>query len=302
MTSASAPLYPPSLMLMGAAGAGKTSSLVTLLALGIKVRMLATEPSAPNRVLQECKKRNISDAAFDWCVVSPAMSDWDSLIKSAEIVNTRSLKQIADISDGIAKQNGGAWITMLHNIKNFKSARTGLDLGDATEWGPDCAFVIDGLTGISDMSRQLTVGLKPNPSPGEWGVMQNNILGLVKKLASDCKCFFVLIAHIERENDEITGVRNITVGTLGAKLAPKLPPAFTSVVLAKRDGATFLWSVAERGVDTKAGDLDFKDNLPPDFKPIVEGFRARLAAISATEQKTVTPAVNQEQPPSAKSA
>lgn len=285
-------LHPPSTLLIGPAGTGKTTALTSLLAEGLALRMLATEPSAPNRVLEECRKRGIPDARFDWHFVSASTPSWGSLIDSARVVNTKSLKDIADMRDGIAKSDGKQWITMLESIQNFKSDRTGVALGDATEWGGDVAFAIDGLTGLNDMSRQLTVGLKPNPSPGEWGVMQNNLLTLIKKLASDCKCFFVLIGHVERENNELTGISNITVSTLGAKLAPKLPPAFTNVVLAKRNAATFTWSVADNGVDTKPGDLDFKDNLSPSFKPIIEAYRNRLKALpSKTEAGAPPPAV-----------
>lgn len=282
-------LHPPSTLLIGPAGTGKTTSGVTLLEAGLKVRMIATEPAAPNRVLEEAAKRNINAEGFDWHFVSPAVPAWDALIKSAEIVNAMSLKDIADMRTGIAKPDGKQWIELLRSIANFKSDRTGSDLGDATEWGPDTAFVIDGLTGLSTMSRNLTVGLKPNPAPGEWGVMQSNILTLMQKLCADCKCFFVCIAHVERENNELTGISQITVSTLGAKLAPKLPPLFTNVVYAKRVQNTFLWSTADSGVDTKSGDLPISDALQPTFKPIIESYRARLQAAtpSVTAQTKV---------------
>ncbi len=275
------PLNPPSTLLIGPAGTGKTTSLVTLLKAGLKVRMLATEPSAPNRVLAECAKQKIDSSNFDWHFVSPSVPSWDSLIQSATIVNTMTIKDIADMRSGIAKPDGKQWLEMLNGIQSFKSDRNGAILGDATEWGADCAFVIDGLTGISTMSRNLTVGLKPNPAPGEWGIMQSNILNLITKLCADSKCFFVCIAHIEREMNELTGMSNVTVSTLGAKLAPKLPPQFTTVVLARRTGEKFEWSTAASNTDTKNGDLPFSDGLPPSFEPIVEGFRTRLKAIAA---------------------
>lgn len=272
------PLNPPSTLLIGPAGTGKTTSLVTLLRSGIKVRMLATEPSAPNRVLAEAEKQKIDTANFDWCFISPAVPSWDSLRTSATMVNSMSFKDIADLRTGIAKPDGKQWIAMLDAIATFKSDRSGLVFGDATEWGPDCAFVVDGLTGINTMSRNLTVGLKPNPAPGEWGVMQSSILNLITKLCSDCKCFFVCVAHVERETNELTGMSGVTVSTLGAKLAPKLPPQFTQVILAKRTGEKFEWSTAASNTDTKSGDLPFSDNLPPDFTPIVVSFRNRLKA------------------------
>src|SRR5262245_17928307 len=267
-------LHPPSTLLIGPAGTGKTTSLVTLLESGLWLRMICTEPAAPNRVLEECRKRGIPDDKFDWYFVSPAVPAWDSLIKSAELVNALSLKDIADMRTGIAKPDGKQWITFLRAIADFKSDRSGKSLGDATEWGSNTAFALDGVTGISTMSRNLTVGLKPNPSPGEWGVMQHNILSLFQKLTADTRCFLCAIAHVERETSELTGLSNITVSTLGAKLAPKLPPLFTNVIYAKRQQNTFLWSTADTGVDTKSGDLPLSDSLPPTFKPIIESYRS----------------------------
>lgn len=271
-------LRPPSTLLIGPGGTGKTTSTVSLLEAGLKVRMLATESSAPNRVIEEARKRNVSIEQFDWSFVSPSVPQWESLITSAKIVNTQDLKAIADMKGGIAKQDGQQWIKMLEGIANFRSEKDGKELGDATEWGPDCAFVFDGLTGMSTMSRNLTIGLKPNPSPGEWGVMQSNILNVIQKLTADCKCFLVLIAHIERETNELTGGSNITVSTLGAKLAPKLPPLFTNVVLAKRIGEKFVWSTNEIGVDTKSGDLPLSGELAPSFAPIITSYQSRCAA------------------------
>jgi hypothetical protein len=280
-------LRPSSTLLIGPAGTGKTTSLTSILASGLKLRLLATEPSAPARVIEEAQKRKIPLEGFDWCFISPAVPAWESLIKSAEIVNAMSLKDIADMRTGIAKPDGKQWISMLKAIADFPSDRTGALLGDATEWGADCAFVIDGLTGLSTMSRNLTVGLKPNPAPGEWGVMQSNILTLMQKLCSDMKCMFVCIAHVERENNELTGLSNITVSTLGAKLAPKLPPLFTNVVYAKRIASDFIWSTADSGVDTKNGDLPLSDRLAPSFKPIIDAYRSRHEA--ATESAIATP-------------
>lgn len=275
-------LRPSSNLLIGPAGTGKTTAHVTFLEQGLKLRLLCTEPSAPARIIEEGKKRNVNLDLFDWRFVSPAVPAWDSLIKSAELVNALSLKDLADMRGGIAKPDGKQWLELLKSIADFRSDKTGKSLGDVTEWGTDCAFAMDGLTGISTMSRNLTVGLKPNPSPGEWGVMQSNILTLFQKLTADCKCIFSCIAHVERENNEITGLSNVTVSTLGAKLAPKLPPLFTNVIYAKRIGTDFLWSTADTGVDTKNGDLPLSDHLEPSFKPIVEAYRRRLEAAAPT--------------------
>jgi hypothetical protein len=278
-------LNPPSNLLIGPAGTGKTWSIFTLLKCGLEVRMLATEHSAPNRVIEAVRK-NVPDlkqqeemlSRFDWKFISPAPPKWQALMDSADMINRLSLDDIAKQRTGVAKGDAKQWIELLNTCAEFHSDKDGQILGDVTEWGPDCAFVIDGLTGVNTMSRNLTVGLKPNPAPGEWGVMQGNILTLINKLASDCKCFFVCIAHVERETNEVTGISQVTVSTIGAKLAPKLPPLFTNVIYAVREKDQFRWSTAALGVDTKAGDLPILDNLPPDFTPIVESYRARVKA------------------------
>lgn len=270
-------LHPSSTALIGPAGTGKTTSLVTLIESGLKLRMIATEPTAPNRVLDEIIARKLNPDHFDWMHISPSTPSWDAMKKAGSLVGSLSLKQIADLQPD--KQTA-AWSNLLNGIANFKSDKSGKELGDATEWGSDYAFVIDGLSGINVMSRNLTVGLKPNPSPGEWGVMQHNILSLMGKLTADCTSFFVLVAHVERENNEITGMTNITLSTLGSKLAPKLPPLFSNVIYAKRIGKNFLWSTAEPGVDTKPTDLPLEDNLIPSFKPIVDKFRERMKVAS----------------------
>lgn len=290
MTTPAIPIFlnPPSNLLIGPAGTGKTWAVHTLLAAGLEVRMLATEHSAPNRVIQAVRTMEKDPAKqdemlkrFDWKFISPAPPKWASLKESADVINRLSLEDIAKMRTGIAKSDGKQWIEVLNTCAEFHSDKDGEILGDVTEWGPDCAFVIDGLTGINTMSRNLTVGLKPNPAPGEWGVMQGNILTLVNKLASDCKCFFVCIAHVERENNEVTGISQVTVSTLGAKLAPKLPPLFSNVIYAQRAKDVFTWSTAALGVDTKAGDLPIQDNLRPDFTPIVQSYQARVKAATA---------------------
>lgn len=289
MNSTGPRLNPPSNLIIGPAGTGKTTSIASLIECGLKVRMLATEPTAPARVLAALKAKGLPDADFHWQFISPSPPSWTALEASADMISRLSLDDIAKQKTGIAKSDARQWITFLKACAQFTSDRTGEIFGDCTEWGPDCVFAIDGLTGVNTMSRTLTVGLKPNPSPGEWGVMQNNILTLLGKLAADCKCFFVLIAHVERENNELSGVSNITVSTLGAKLAPKLPPLFTNVIYALRDGTNFYWSTASLGVDTKAGDLPVALNQVPSFKPIVEAYRDRLKAAGASPQAPAAP-------------
>ena len=119
-------LAPPSTLLIGAGGTGKTTSVVTLLQEGLHVRMIATETSAPNRVLKSAASVRSATRSSIGASFSPSPPKWDTLIQSAEAVNVMSIKDIADMKGGIAKQDGKQWITMLNNLANFKSDRNGV--------------------------------------------------------------------------------------------------------------------------------------------------------------------------------
>ena len=142
-------LAPPSTLVMGGAGAGKTYCLTTLMQQGIKLRLLATEPSAPNRIVEVMREKNIPLELFDWVFVSPAVPSWDNLKESAKIVNTMTLKEIAEYRGGIAKPDSAQWNKLINTCANFISDKDGKELGDVTEWGPTCTFAIDNLTGWS---------------------------------------------------------------------------------------------------------------------------------------------------------
>jgi hypothetical protein len=83
----------------------------------------------------------------------------------------------------------------------------------------------------------------------------------------------MLLAHAERETDEVSGGSKIMAATLGKKLAPRLPRFFSDVVLADRQGAKFTWSTAAIGADLKARNLPIADGLPPDFGPIITNWK-----------------------------
>ena len=86
---------------------------------------------------------------------------------------------------------------------------------------------------MSQMAMDLTVGSKPIVTQPEWGAAMNTILRLVRKLCYDTKCTFVFNAHLERQDDELTGGTHKTVSTLGNKLAPEIIKPFDEVIYHK---------------------------------------------------------------------
>lgn len=273
---------------MGPSGTGKSHSIVTLLQAGLEVFVLATEPDAISVVVDQVKKLNLDINKLHWKVVQASKSGMGALIDMAKKVKLFDYEGITKLNVGIGKDKQDQFIEVLTTIQNFRCDRTGLEYGDVTEWGPDRVFVIDSLSGINNMVQKLVVGLRPTLHQGEWNVAMNTIFDLLNELTSSCRCFFVVIAHIDREQDEITGGTKIMVGTLGKKLAPKLPQMFSEVILSKRVGDKFTWSTTNPMADLKARTLEWRDDLTPSFIPLVKAHQNRIsfAATGTTAAKT----------------
>jgi hypothetical protein len=135
--------------------------------------------------------------------------------------------------------------------------------------------VIDSLTGLNNASLSSIVGGKPVRSQSDWGIAQNQLESLLRKLCDGCKAHFILLAHVEREADMILGGVKLMVSTLGKALAPKIPPMFSDVILTKRQGTAFTWSTADPTADTKTRNLPLKENIEPNFGQIISKWRNR---------------------------
>lgn len=254
-------------LLLGGSGAGKTHSIRTLVEAGLEVFVLFTEPGM--EVLADLPPEKLH-----WHYIPPASPDWKDMIDSARKINTLSFKQLAEMSD-INKGKYSDFLQVLTALSDFPCDRTGLKYGGVDTWDGNRVIVVDSLSGISIMAMNLVTGSKPVKSMADWGVAMDNLERLIMRLCVDTKCHFVLLSHQEREVDEITGGTQVTVSTLGKKLAPKIPRFFSDVIHVKREGAKFSWSTATHNTDLKSRTLPIADNLPPTFAPIIEAWRKK---------------------------
>lgn len=262
-------------MLLGASGAGKTYSIRTLLDAGLEVFVLFTEPGM--EVLADCDSDKLH-----WHYIPPASPDFADMIDSAQKINRMSLKMLSDMSD-INKSKYTEFIQILTTLSNFTCDRTGQSYGSVDSWGTDRVLVVDSLTGLSISAMNLVTGSKPVKSMADWGMAMDNLERLITKLCVDTQCHFVMIAHLERETDEVTGGTTLMASTLGRKLAPKLPRFFSEVIHVKKDGAKFVWSTSTPNVDTKTRKLDNSAALAPSFAPIIASWRRDNPAVSNQE-------------------
>jgi hypothetical protein len=267
---------------MGASGSGKTSALTTFIPAGIETFVLCTEPGGAESLVDWTKQKGFDLEKLHWTTALPQTQGWKGLQDMVSEISAKDFETLSKIKTGIGKaETRQAGMNLLNALSNFKCERTGKEYGDVTSWGPDRAFCLDSLSGLSVIAWALTVGHKPTAHMGEWNIAMNFISDLVMKITSDRKCFFVLTAHVEKESNEITGVNQIMASTLGRKLAPKLPRFFSEVVYAQRTTSEpkFRWSTIDPAADLKNRGLPVSDKILPDFKAVVDSYYARVKAL-----------------------
>lgn len=296
-------LQAPHILNMGPPGSGKTTCLVTLAKKGIEVFVIITEPTGVDSLLDAWDREKVPLDLLHYAVVPPVAGDWGALKEMGQKIKLMNYEDLSKLKSGVGKEFMNQYMKILNLCQNFTCERTQRDYGDVTSWDGTRALSMDSLSGLSTITMQTTVGLKPSPHQGEWGIAMSATEQFILKLSSDCKCFFILNAHIEREPDEITGATNVTVSTLGRKLGPKIPRFFSEVVRSRRDPSKtppFRWATVDSetmGLKNRA--LPASNDLPQDYGPIVDVFRRRLAATTpaasaatsgvASPQQTTTP-------------
>lgn len=260
----------PKILLVGAVGSGKTHAIRTLIEAGLEVFCIFTEPGM--EVLSD-----VPSDKLHWHYIPPSAPDWADMIDSATKINTMSFEAITKMGD-INKRKYTEFLDMLQCLANFHDDRTGKTFGPVDSFGIERALVVDSLSGLNIMALNLVAGSKPVKSMADWGVSMDNLERLITKLTTAVPCTFVLTAHLEREQDEVTGGVTLMASTLGKKLAPRLPRFFSDVIQCKRDGTTFSWSTATINVDLKARNVAISDKLPASFVPLLATWRNRQHA------------------------
>jgi hypothetical protein len=264
----------PNIVLLGESGTGKTYSIGTLVETGVPVSFLALEPGIESLFGYYTDRGKPIPPNLSWHILRPPESDFASMIDTAEKINTYSFKMLADMTDP-NRNKYNQFVSLLRTLNDFVDERTGEKLGPVNKWGPERFLIIDALTGINRAALDLVAGSKPARSMSDWGIAQDQIERILRMLTQDCKCGFVLISHVEKEKDEITGSMKLTMSTLGKALAPKLPLMFSDLIYTYRDGKEFWWSTENSSVTLKTRNLPIADKIRPDFAAILKTWKKR---------------------------
>jgi hypothetical protein len=268
-------------LLEGPAGTGKTFALGSLADSGVELFCLFTESGMETLLGYWTDKGKPIPDNVHWHVLPRPAANFTTMAEAALKINTMQQESLHKMQDPDRAKHS-QFVGLLRALADFPDDRTGKKYGPVDSWGPDRCLAMDSLTGINPVAMSLVVGGKPVKSQADWGIAMDQIEKLVRQLTDGCKCHFVLTAHVEREIDQVFGGVKITVSTLGRALAPKIPPMFSDVILAQREGTKFVWSTANAQADLKARNLPIAEGITPDFKQIILKWQSRGGKLSST--------------------
>ena len=261
-------------LLQGPAGTGKTTALCTLAELVPEVFVAFTENGLETFLGGWTDYKKPIPPNVHWTIMDRPQGGFDILAKAANQLNTYALEALGKMQDP-DKMKNSHFEKFLRSLASPKCDHCGKSFPAVDTWGPDRAFVIDSLSGINPIVFSIVIGNKAVKTQPEWGAAMDLLEKFLKQCTDGLKCHFVITAHVEREVDEVMGGVKLMTSTLGRKLAPKLSPMFSDVILSVREGAKFSWSTANPQCDLKARNLPWADGIPPSFTPILQKWQSR---------------------------
>lgn len=282
MTEQTISLPGVNVMLMGPSGTGKTHAIGTLVDAGLDVFYFAYEAGSETLVGYFTDRGLPVPPNLHICTVRAPTASFLEMADAVRYVNTLSFEGlIKQVDPSKSKYN-----QLEQFLRNFNDVTddTGRKWGDVQSWDSSRALVIDGLTGLCDSAMKACIGGKFARDQKDWGLAQNIVEGILRKITSESKYHFVLISHVERETDPNGGGLKLMASALGRALAPKLPAMFSDVVLAKRIGRDFWWDTEDPAADLKTRNLPISGKIPPSFAAIIDKWKSRGGAIDSSRK------------------
>jgi hypothetical protein len=106
-------------------------------------------------------------------------------------------------------------------------------------------------------------------------VAQNNLLNFLRLCTQGIPSIFAMTAHIDREQDQISGEVKKMVKSIGKALYAEIPQLFSDIILTVRENDKFYWDTAAYGADTKTRSLGYRSKIDPNFSTILDVWKAR---------------------------
>jgi hypothetical protein len=259
---------------MGPSGTGKTFSISTLVDSGLETFALFLEPGLETLIGAYADEGKPLPEKLHFHYLQPRTQGFDTLKSMADNIGKFDLAGLAKLKD-IKRSQSNQVLDLYTVLNNFTDQKTGEAYGPVDSWGNDRVLVIDSLSALNRIVMDMVVGTKPVKDMAEWGIAQTQIMSLLQKLTSGCMCHFVLIAHVEREVDQLMGGIKLMVSSLGKAITKDIPQPFSDVILSVREGDKFFWDTANSQADLKTRNLPILSKLPASFAPIIAKWTER---------------------------
>ena len=263
----------PKILLMGPGGTGKTHSLGTL----------CDWAQAHGKTMFVLGLDQGLEALFgyytDRDLPIPPCLQW-----KWQITKPLGLKQLSLAADQVAKfsyeaitkmldpnrSDNNAFLKILETCSKPVSDRDGKEFPSLDQWDSSMIFAVDGLSELSNAAMKMVIGSKPTASMPDYGVAQNNLMNFLRLCAQGSRYTFVMISHVVKQKNELTGAETIQISTIGNAISSQIPPMFSDVIYTVREGDKFFWDTAAYGVETKTRSLGYRSKIPPDFSQIMD--------------------------------
>lgn len=201
----------------------------------------------------------------------------DQLLKAADNVGKLSYESITKMVDANRGGDNNAFYKILQACSDFPDDRSGKKFGPIDTFGIDRIFVIDSLSELANAAFKMVIGSKPTASMPDYGVAQNNLMNFLRLCTQGLRCTFVMTAHVDRQQDEITGGIKLMTKAIGKAMANDIPQLFSDVIYCVREGTNFYWDTAAANVDVKTRNLPIASKQAPDFRIIMDKWKNRNA-------------------------
>lgn len=262
-------------LVLGAPGSGKTSCIPSMAKAGLEVFVAFTEQGVGNlkKAMDLHKLTDEEKARIHWTYVSPAKNSFSGLLKGATDIQRAT--EFGKMQAGNRKDHS-QFLDLLKVLSNFVD-QNGEEFGAVDSWGADRVLVIDGMSGLNDMTMGLVAGDKPVKTLQDWGVAIDQLDKFIKTCCN-MLAGFVLLAHMEQEKDEVTGRMVVTASTLGRKLGTTIGRHFQDVILASKGKGKYQWATEDSRIELKASYCKESPNLPPSFEPLIASWLKEMGA------------------------
>lgn len=202
------------LLLLGDAKSGKTSSLVSLVKAGYKLRILDLDnllDPLKNLVMEHCP-------------------DKANNVEYRTLRDKRKMTQTGPVIDGQPK----AFVDAIRMLDSWKY--DDVDFGKPSEWGPDCILVIDSLSRLCDSAFDWREPLTPRGKSGDYdaratyGDAQDAVESVLAGITSSGYGTNLIVICHGLYMDMPNGQKKIFPQGVGKALSPKIPQYFPNYI------------------------------------------------------------------------